>query len=88
MSCCLAHNPKQRDTSELSAMESVQIYCDCVTSFDTRLRQQGRVKLTLWRFANACLLLGLATAKGVLAFRDNPGVDALDMALGLVWAFM
>jgi hypothetical protein len=69
-------------------MESGHIFCDCVNSSDPRFRQQGRVKVTLWRFANACLLLGLATAKGVLAFRDNPGVDALDMALGLVWAFM
>lgn len=46
------------------------------------------VKVTLWRFSNTCLLLGLGTTKAVLAFQENPSADAFDVALGLVWAVM
>jgi hypothetical protein len=58
------------------------------TSSNYESRQPGKVKITLWRFANVCLLLGLATAKAILAYQNNPSVNAFDVALGLVWACM
>lgn len=74
----------------MRAMESGYYHSEHinVVSLNPQLRLQGQVKITLWRFANACLLLGLGTTKAVLAFQDNPGADTVDMALGLIWAFM
>jgi hypothetical protein len=57
-------------------------------SSSPRSRQQVKAKLTLWRPTNACFLLGVATAKAILAYRNNSSVNSLDMALGLVWAFV
>lgn len=50
--------------------------------------KQWNVKITIWRFANACLILGLGIKKAILAFQNNPAVNAFDAALGLAWVFM
>lgn len=47
-----------------------------------------KLQVTTWRFMNTALLVGLGTAKTVLAFGDNPTANSFDMALGLLWALM
>jgi hypothetical protein len=62
---------------------------DVIATFsNSESRQPGKVKITLWRFANVCLLLGLATAKAILAYQNKPSANAFDVALGLAWACM
>lgn len=46
------------------------------------------IKITLWRFTNTALLVGLGTAKAALAFGGNSIANSFDMALGLLWALM
>jgi hypothetical protein len=58
------------------------------TSSNPQSRQPVKIRITLWRLTNACLLLGLATVKAILAYQNKPSANAFDVALGLVWAFM
>jgi hypothetical protein len=57
-------------------------------SSNSQSRQPVKVRITLWRLANTCLLLGLATVKAILVYHNKPSANAFDVALGLVWAFM
>jgi hypothetical protein len=81
---------QRTDTAEMVVMESGQGSSQDViaTSSNYQPRQPVRIKITLWRFANTCLLLGLGIAKAILAYQKNPSANAFDVALGLAWAFM
>ncbi|KAG6918660.1 hypothetical protein DXG01_012781, partial [Tephrocybe rancida] len=54
----------------------------------SRSSQAPGLKLTLWRIINSCVLLGLGIPKAILAYKGNPAVNTVDMAAGLIWAFM
>jgi hypothetical protein len=81
---------QRTNTFEIGAIESGQGSSEdgTATSSNSQPRQRVKVKITLWRLANTCLLLGLAMAKAILAYQNNPSANAFDVALGLAWAFM
>ena len=85
-----ASSEQRADTVEMVAMESGQGGSEdgIPTPSNSESRQPVKVRITLWRLTNAGLLLGLATAKAILAYQNNPSANAFDVALGLAWAFM
>ena len=76
MASRLLHATTSEDTgisqSDLIDLETGRVTQTEDETLDHPTSDSHKVKLTLWRFLNALVLLGLATAKGVLAFQDNP----------------
>jgi hypothetical protein len=66
------------DTVEMVAMESGEGGSEdrIPTSSNSESRQPVKVKITLWWLATAGSLLGLATAKAILAYQNNPSANA------------